>query len=115
MTARSAGLQRGPAGWPLLVHRRLEPARAGRLGGRLRVRPAGRQHRPLYRPAGEPRRRRRPLARRLGPGLRGRLPRRAGRLAGRRAGMIDPLTRWAAYGEKPDYAGLMTYAGLPYT
>ena len=29
--------------------------------------------------------------------------------------MIDPLTRWAAYGEKPDYAGLMTYAGLPYT
>ena len=29
--------------------------------------------------------------------------------------MIDPLTRWAAYGEKPDYCGLMTYAGLPYT
>ena len=29
--------------------------------------------------------------------------------------MIDPLTRWAAYGEKPDYAGLLTYAGLPYT
>jgi agmatinase len=29
--------------------------------------------------------------------------------------MIDPMTRWAAYGEKPDYAGLMTYAGLPYT
>jgi agmatinase len=29
--------------------------------------------------------------------------------------MIDPLTRWAAYGEKPDYAGLMTFAGLPYT
>jgi len=29
--------------------------------------------------------------------------------------VIDPLTRWAAYGEKPDYAGLMTYAGLPYT
>jgi agmatinase len=29
--------------------------------------------------------------------------------------MIDPMTRWAAYGEKPDYAGLLTYAGLPYT
>jgi agmatinase len=29
--------------------------------------------------------------------------------------MIDPLTRWAAYGEKPDYAGLPTFAGLPYT
>jgi agmatinase len=29
--------------------------------------------------------------------------------------MIDPLTRWAAYGEKPDYAGLMSFAGLPYT
>jgi agmatinase len=29
--------------------------------------------------------------------------------------MIDPLTRWAAYGEKPDYMGLMSFAGLPYT
>jgi agmatinase len=29
--------------------------------------------------------------------------------------MIDPLNRWAAIGEKPDYAGLMTFAGLPYT
>ena len=29
--------------------------------------------------------------------------------------MIDPLDRWAQYGEKPDYAGLLTYAGLPYT
>jgi agmatinase len=29
--------------------------------------------------------------------------------------MIDPLRRWAAYGEKPDYAGLLTFAGLPYT
>jgi agmatinase len=29
--------------------------------------------------------------------------------------MIDPMTRWSAYGEKPDYMGLMTYAGLPYT
>jgi agmatinase len=29
--------------------------------------------------------------------------------------MIDPLSRWAQYGEKPDYAGLMTFAGLPYT
>jgi agmatinase len=29
--------------------------------------------------------------------------------------MIDPMRRWAAYGEKPDYAGLLTFAGLPYT
>jgi len=29
--------------------------------------------------------------------------------------MIDPLQRWAAYGEKPDYAGLLTYGGAPYT
>ena len=29
--------------------------------------------------------------------------------------MIDPLKRWHAYGEKPDYAGLLTYAGMPYT
>ena len=29
--------------------------------------------------------------------------------------MIDPLARWAQYGEKPDYAGLITYGGQPYT
>jgi agmatinase len=29
--------------------------------------------------------------------------------------MIDPLERWRRYGEKPDYAGLLTYAGAPYT
>jgi agmatinase len=29
--------------------------------------------------------------------------------------MIDPLQRWAQYGEKPDYAGLLTYGGQPYT
>jgi agmatinase len=29
--------------------------------------------------------------------------------------MIDPLSRWAEYGEKPDYAGLLTFSGLPYT
>jgi agmatinase len=29
--------------------------------------------------------------------------------------MIDPLERWAQYGEKPDYAGLLTYGGVPYT
>lgn len=29
--------------------------------------------------------------------------------------MIDPMSRWAAHGEKPDYAGLLTFAGLPYT
>ena len=29
--------------------------------------------------------------------------------------MIDPLERWAQYGEKPDYAGLLTFAGVPFT
>ncbi len=31
--------------------------------------------------------------------------------------MIDPLERWRQLGlpEKPDYAGLLTYAGMPYT
>jgi agmatinase len=29
--------------------------------------------------------------------------------------MIDPLERWREYGEKPDYAGLLTFAGQPYT
>lgn len=29
--------------------------------------------------------------------------------------MIDPTARWAQYGEKPDYAGLLTFAGVPYT
>ncbi len=29
--------------------------------------------------------------------------------------MIDPLERWGDLGDKPDYAGLLTYAGLPYT
>jgi agmatinase len=29
--------------------------------------------------------------------------------------MIDPLNRWSAIGEKPDYAGLLTFAGSPYT
>jgi agmatinase len=29
--------------------------------------------------------------------------------------MIDPLERWAQYGEKPDYAGLLTFASSPYT
>ena len=29
--------------------------------------------------------------------------------------MIDPLERWRAYGEKPDYAGLLTFGGAPYT
>ena len=29
--------------------------------------------------------------------------------------MIDPLERWREHGEKPDYAGLLTYAGQPYT
>ena len=29
--------------------------------------------------------------------------------------MIDPLERWRKYGEKPDYAALLTYGGGPYT
>ncbi|HEY6692771.1 MAG TPA: agmatinase [Solirubrobacteraceae bacterium] len=29
--------------------------------------------------------------------------------------MIDPQERWAQYGEKPDYAGLLTFAGTRYT
>ena len=29
--------------------------------------------------------------------------------------MIDPLERWREYGEKPDYAGLLTYGGARYT
>jgi agmatinase len=29
--------------------------------------------------------------------------------------MLDPLRRWADYGEKPDFAGLLTFSGMPYT
>ena len=29
--------------------------------------------------------------------------------------MIDPMRRWAQYGEKPDYAGLLTFGGRPCT
>jgi agmatinase len=29
--------------------------------------------------------------------------------------VIDPLERWRRYGEKPDYAGLLTFSGAPYT
>jgi len=29
--------------------------------------------------------------------------------------MIDPLARWAEFGEKPDYAGLLSFSSLPYT
>ena len=29
--------------------------------------------------------------------------------------MIDPIERWRELGEKPDYAGLPTFAGMPYT
>jgi agmatinase len=34
---------------------------------------------------------------------------------GRSSIVIDPLQRWASVGEKPDYAGLLTFAGVPYT
>jgi agmatinase len=30
------------------------------------------------------------------------------------AGVIDPLERWRRYGEKPDYAGPLSYGGAPY-
>jgi agmatinase len=29
--------------------------------------------------------------------------------------MIDPLARWHPLGDKPDYAGLLTFGGAPYT
>ena len=29
--------------------------------------------------------------------------------------MIDPLERWRRYGEKPDYAGPVSFGGAPYT
>jgi len=29
--------------------------------------------------------------------------------------VIDPLSRWGKHGEKPDFAGLLTFGGLPYT
>jgi agmatinase len=29
--------------------------------------------------------------------------------------VIDPLERWREYGEKPDYAGLLSFSGMPYT
>ena len=29
--------------------------------------------------------------------------------------MLDPQQRWAQYGEKPDYLGLLTFGGVPYT
>jgi agmatinase len=29
--------------------------------------------------------------------------------------MIDPLERWREFGEKPDFAGLLTYGGIPFT
>jgi agmatinase len=29
--------------------------------------------------------------------------------------LIDPQKRWRRYGEKPDYSGLLTFAGVPYT
>lgn len=29
--------------------------------------------------------------------------------------MIDPMERWREFGEKPDFAGLLTFSALPYT
>ena len=80
---RPPGLQPGPPRRALLVHRRLEPARAARVGGRLGLRTARGPDRALHRPAREPRRRRRPQPPRLRPDRRRRLPRHTGRLAER--------------------------------
>ena len=47
------------------------------------------------------------------------LERAIGRVARERlriiADVIDPLERWRELGDKPDYAGLLTFGGLPYT
>ena len=47
------------------------------------------------------------------------LPAASGPLTARRCDdptrMIDPLERWREYGEKPDYAGLLSFSGVPYT
>src|SRR5580765_5082468 len=45
----------------------------------------------------------------------GRLKQRAAGRARDNRTVIDPLERWRQYGEKPDYAGLLTYGGAPYT
>ena len=29
--------------------------------------------------------------------------------------MIDPLERWREFGEKPDFAGLLSFGGAPYS
>jgi agmatinase len=34
---------------------------------------------------------------------------------GEKYAVIDPLERWREFGEKPDFAGLLTFAGMPYT
>src|SRR5207253_5968743 len=98
-------------------------------------RPAGPQPcrlRPRARAHGGVRDRARAAARRLGSGdselrrLRGRrrplvaLLRQARAHSGRRpedSRVIDPLERWRALGlpDKPDYARLLTFGGMPYT
>src|SRR6185436_9179080 len=57
-------------------------------------------------------RRRAPAGRERGRPARPRAPALA---AGDNRAVIDPLERWRQYGEKPDYAGLLTYGGAPYT
>jgi agmatinase len=37
------------------------------------------------------------------------------RTAGKGRTVLDPLHRWSEIGEKPDYAGPLSYAGAPYT
>src|SRR5207342_2286222 len=36
-------------------------------------------------------------------------------LTGDNRAVIDPIQRWRPMDDKPDYAGLLTYASLPYT
>ena len=43
------------------------------------------------------------------------LARGRGQQRGTLRAVIDPLERWREYGEKPDFAGLLTFAGMPYT
>ena len=85
----------------LRVDRQLPAGRAGAAAGRADLR---RDRRVPARARGQ----RRAPARRQRSGVQDHQCVEGGRV-------IDPLERWAPYGEKPDYAGLLTFAGAPYT
>src|SRR6185312_10203474 len=131
---RDRGRARGRAGRPLLRGRRggagggdgRPRAAAAPPGRRLRrARPAARRaaHRDRHSHYRQPpvrarqghlprQRRRAPAGRERGRPARPRAPAVA---AGDNRTVIDPLERWRQYGEKPDYAGLLTYGGALYT